>query len=379
MPSLAIAHLFSHTSVTRGGAVQGLLLARALQERGHRVTAFFHTSGASHHDAFADAFGHASTRDLDIRQIVMTRTNTGGFRRWLRQEGIDVVHTHKSRALRFAYFAARRLSRPVLIANRGTTYPVKRRKNRRVIGHKLVRHIIAVADAVKYALIDAHNIPAHRISVVYGSFDDERFRLDVQGTHVRDTWQVPPQAPLIACIAAVDRRKGLHVLLRTAQDVVRVYPTATFLLVGNVQDHPYFEELQHQTAELGLCDRVIFTGHRTDVAEILAAADVSVNASTEGEGLTGALRESLAMRKPVVCTAICGNTEIVQDMESGWVVEPNDASALAQAILQALRDPNEATRRAAKGYEWVLQHCTSAVRVEQIEQIYWSVLQEYAS
>jgi glycosyltransferase involved in cell wall biosynthesis len=85
------------------------------------------------------------------------------------------------------------------------------------------------------------------------------------------------------------------------------------------------------------------------------------------------------MRKPVVCTAICGNIEMVHDKESGWVVAPGDAPALAQAMLEALGDPAEAARWAAKGHAWVLQHCTSAVRVEQIEQIYRAVLESSTS
>jgi glycosyltransferase involved in cell wall biosynthesis len=214
---------------------------------------------------------------------------------------------------------------------------------------------------------------------VYGSVDEQRFHPGLQRANVHQLWHVPASAPLIVCIAVMNRRKGLQVLLCAACQVIHTFPTATFLVVGHIHNRVYFQELQHDVARLGLTERVIFTGHRTDVAEILAAADVSVNASTEGEGLTGALREALAMQKPVVCTAICGNTEMVHDKESGWVVEPGNADALAAAIVEALSYPDEARRRAAKGYEWTLQHCTSNFRYHQTEHIYRALLQTPSS
>ena len=73
MAPLSIAHLFSHTAVTRGGAIQGLLLARALQEHGHRVVTFFHAPDDADDQELADAFDHASTHELDIRRIDMKR------------------------------------------------------------------------------------------------------------------------------------------------------------------------------------------------------------------------------------------------------------------------------------------------------------------
>lgn len=369
MTPLAIAHLFTHDTVTRGGAVQGLLLARIFQEHGHRVAAFFHAPiGVS---IPAMAFDHPATRDLDIHRLNMKNPlSYVSFRRWLQQEQIDIVHTHKSLALLFGYFSTLGLYRPALVVNRGTTYPFKNPLAKRIIHDKRVRHVIVVAEAVKDTLTQVHQLPPERISVVYGSFDEQRFTPTKQDDNIRRGWGISESDPLVVCIAAIDRRKGLQVLLHAAREVLYRFPTAKFLLVGHSQNRDHFEALQHDVRHLGLVDRVIFTGHRTDVAAILAAADVAVNASTEGEGLTGALREALAMKKPVVCTAIDGNTEIVQDPERGWVVAPGDAHALATALIEALRDPNEANRRAVEGYNWVMQHCTAELRYEKMEAIY---------
>jgi glycosyltransferase involved in cell wall biosynthesis len=238
-----------------------------------------------------------------------------------------------------------------------------------------VKHVIAVAHAVKRALVHTDKVASHKISVVYGSFDEQRFYPGQKGSAVRAAFRVPPFAPLIACIAAVDTRKGLHILLQAATEVVWQFPAAKFLIVGHIEDGRYFRRLQQDVRRLGLTNHVEFTGHRADVPAILAAADVSVNASTEGEGLTGALREALAMQKPVVCTAVCGNPELIRDQESGWLVQPGNAHLLAMALLDVLRHPEEAKRRADRGYQWVLRHCTSSARLRQVERIYLALCQ----
>jgi glycosyltransferase involved in cell wall biosynthesis len=374
MRPLSIVHLFTHSSVTRGGAVQGLLLVRTLQERGHRVISFFH---APYHRSAQEAsasFQPFASANLDIRWINMKNPlNYFRFWYWLQRERVDILHTHNTLALFFAYFSTLGLSSPPLVANRGTTYPLPNLLARHVYHSRRLKHVIVVAQAVKRSLVEEESVDPDKISVVYGSFDEQRFSPDRQGSAVREAFQVPSSAPLIACIAAIDSRKGLDVLVQAAKEVTHKRPTAMFLVVGKIDDTRYWQRLQQEVERLGLAGHVVFTGHRTDIPEILAAADLAVNASTEGEGLTGALREALAMQKPVVCTAVCGNPELVQDGESGWVVEPGNAHALAMAILDVLQHPEEANRRAHKGYQWVFRHCTNARRCRQVEQIYYAL------
>jgi glycosyltransferase involved in cell wall biosynthesis len=296
------------------------------------------------------------------------------FRRWVQRERIDVLHTHRSLALLFAYFSTLGLDSPVLVANRSAVSAMTNPLVQQVFRSRRLGHLIAVAQAVKQDLINKERVFPDKISVVYGSFDEERFTTGRHAHVMRAALRIEHSVPLVVCIAAVERRKGLDVLVLAARAVIRHLPSAKFLVLGNIDDMGYYRALQADVKRFDLQERFLFLGHREDVPDILAAADVAVSASRE-EGLSGALREALAMQKPVVCTAVGGNTELIRDGESGWVVEPGNAQALSGALLEALKDRAEASRRAENGRETMLGCCSNEVRCQRVEEIYLTLCQ----
>jgi glycosyltransferase involved in cell wall biosynthesis len=369
--TLSIAHLFTHSAVTRGGAVQGLLLAQSLQARGHRVVSFFHAPFRTDGRFFLETFKPFEDFGLEIRRINMKNPASYlSFRQWLQSEDMDVIHAHRNLALLFAYFSAWRLSRAAFVVNRGTTYGFSNPLVRHVYHSGRLVHIVAVSQAVKESLINKEGVDPKKISVVYGGYDEKRFHRNRFETQTRDKLGVSKGAPLIVCVSAIDPRKGLHFLLEAAPMVSQEMRGARFLVAGDIQDRVYYRSLVKERAKRGLDSRVIFVGHRNDIAEILSASDVSINCSTKGEGLTGAMRESLAMEKPVVCTATSGNPELVQDGETGWLVPPGDAAALAGAIVEVLQNPREAKRRARAGRKKVERLCSADTRCRHMESIY---------
>ncbi len=116
--------------------------------------------------------------------------------------------------------------------------------------------------------------------------------------------------------------------------------------------------------------------YRSDVPDVLAALSVSVNSPRAGEGLSGAVRESLAAGVPVVATDVGGNRELVLDGETGLLVPPEDPAALATAIRRLLDDRALATRLAANGARFVRERLTVERMVEETERVYREVLSE---
>lgn len=217
----------------------------------------------------------------------------------------------------------------------------------------------------------ADGIAGDRVEVVYGSFDPERFYPEVSGDGMRRAWQAPAHSPLVGLVGSLKTpKKGHSVLLEAAALLKDKYPEVRFVLVG--EGNP--AALQTMASSLGVSDRVLFAGFTEDVPAALAALDIVVCASLRGEGLTGAVREALAMARPVISSDVAGNRELVIHMGTGLLVPPGDPAALADAIDRMLGDSELALQCAARGRELVLELCTEDKRAARVESIYRQLL-----
>jgi glycosyltransferase involved in cell wall biosynthesis len=155
-----------------------------------------------------------------------------------------------------------------------------------------------------------------------------------------------------------------------ASQIAKHVPDVRFLVVGRGAP----EDLPEQLRALGIEDKVILAGFRCDVPRMLAAMDISVNVSYKGEGLTGAMRESLCMKKPVVCTDVGGNAELVRHGETGYLVPPNDLPAFTQAVIDMLHCSEKARCMAENGYQLVMEQFTEDVRIRRLEKLYCDIV-----
>ncbi len=139
--------------------------------------------------------------------------------------------------------------------------------------------------------------------------------------------------------------KGQKFLVEAAAIVVREMPEARFLLIGEGELH---DALEHQIKHLHLAQHIVLTGFRADVLGVLKGLDLFVMSSVT-EGLGTALLDAMALGRPIVATRAGGILEVVLHGETGLLVPPRDAPALAAGILDLLRDPERRRRLAAAG------------------------------
>jgi glycosyltransferase involved in cell wall biosynthesis len=281
----------------------------------------------------------------------------------LRQHRIQVVHAHKGRARTLALLAGLVTRLPVLILNRGVTFPLDT-FNRLGYVTRRVTAVIAVCEAIKTQLVRA-GVPEAKIRVIYSGTDTDRFHPGVDRTRVRAELGLTPDQFLVTQIG-VRAEKGNDDVMAAMATVTAQAPSAHLLIVG-ARDP---QRLHDQARGLGLRRNFHVLGYREDVAEILAGSDCSVDASYRGLGLTGALRESLAVATPVVATAVEGNPELVIDGETGLLFPPRDVPALARAIERLRSNPVEARRTAEAGRRRVEQLFSTRRKVECVESLY---------
>jgi glycosyltransferase involved in cell wall biosynthesis len=367
---LSIVMIDSHAEIERGGAIQCARLAAALAERGHAVTCVFDAAKGKDERQGAEWQRLARAGVRIERRPLKSLAAMRHFRRTLDEWAPDIVHTHKNRALYFLAGACLGRRRFGWAANRGTVYSLRREPIALWIHRHWVDRMIAVADAVREQLIRDGIKPAN-VRTIYGSFDVERFDPRTSGAAMRRAWHVPEGAPLVGIAASFgSRKKGQDDFLRAARLIIQRHPDAYFVLAGDGPSERYRELAE----ALGLADRARFPGFVSDMPAALAAMDVVVCASTRGEGLTGSLREALAMARPVVSTDVAGNRELLRDGETGLLVPISQPQALADAVSSLLSGRARAASLGAAGRSLVLDFCTDDSRARQVEEVYRELL-----
>jgi glycosyltransferase involved in cell wall biosynthesis len=193
----------------------------------------------------------------------------------------------------------------------------------------------------------------------------------VSGAAVRAELGLSPAAPVVGLVANVRGSKGHAVFLEAAREVLRARPGARFLIVG---DGVGFDDVRRRVGAMGLGGEVIMTGFRRDVPEVMAALDVLVLPSTKSEATSQVIPQALAVGTPVAAAATGGIPEIVRDGETGRLVPPGDAGALARAVLALLEDPVAARAMARAGQAVIRAGYSADAAMRATTTVYRSLL-----
>ena len=149
---------------------------------------------------------------------------------------------------------------------------------------------------------------------------------------------------VVGILAVLRPEKDHATFLRAGRQVIDRMPEARLLVVG---DGPCREDSERLAAELGLGDRVIFAGMRSDIADILSVVDVMVLSSFTVECFPFSILEAMSAGVPAVCTAIGGLPELIEDGVTGHLVAPRDPAGLAEGLLRVLEPPGRAAAMGA--------------------------------
>jgi len=201
---------------------------------------------------------------------------------------------------------------------------------------------------------------------IYNAIDLERFsrvRIDVAAK--KASLGIPADAPLVGSVGRLTEQKGYTYLIDAVPHVLAELPEAYFLIAG---DGELEAALKEQARRLQVSSRVIFTGPRPDIEELLACMDLFASSSL-WEGLPTVILESMAARIPVAATDIPGTTELVRNEETGWLAPPGDGAALARVIVKALRSEQARHDVVCKASEMVKKFSIEAV-ARQHEELY---------
>jgi glycosyltransferase involved in cell wall biosynthesis len=281
----------------------------------------------------------------------------------------DVVHMHTSRAHMLGCLAARMSGRTRTIVSRRVDYS-SRQKGTPFSGLKYrfgVDRYIAISEAVQRVLI-AEGVHPRRVRIVHSGIDPDRLAL--RGTDVRAEFGIPPDAALVGVVAHFADHKGHRYLVEAMPRLLEAVPDTRVLFAGKGELRA---DLEEQAKRLGVDDRVIFAGFRSDVPDCFMAMDV-VAAPSVLEGLNTSILDALYLERTVVASGVGGIPEIVHDGQTGVLVPPRNPERLADAIARVLRDREEAKRLGRNGRALVLEGFTSDAMVDGTLAVYEEVV-----
>jgi glycosyltransferase involved in cell wall biosynthesis len=299
--------------------------------------------------------------------------------RLMRQERPQVVHTHTAKAGFVGRLAARLARVPVVVHTfhghvlQGYYSPRKtqllRRMERGLAG--LTDGIIAVSEQVKRDLVTYGVAAADRIRVISLGLELEPFLHKSRSPGgFRRELRLHGGERLVGIVGRMFPIKNHRLFLEAAALVAREDPAARFVLVGDGTLRPV---LERQAQESGIADRVIFIGWRRDLPEIYADLDV-LAVTSNNEGTPVSAIEAMAAGCPVVATHVGGLPDLISEGETGYLVPPGNAGAVATAVLRVLRQPEmargvgEAARKAA------LERFSAQRLITDMEQLYLELL-----
>ena len=184
---------------------------------------------------------------------------------------------------------------------------------------------------------------------VSAGVDFRRFDFKINGIKIREELGVNPGQPLIGKIGVIRGWKGYNYLLEAAPIILKKFPDARFVFVGN---GPGFEQTKSIAKSLGLEQKLTFLGHRDDIPEIMAGLDIQVLASFAGEGTPQVIPQAFAMKTPLVATRVGSIPEMLGQGKRGILVEPKNSVDLANGIINLIENPGIRNELAEKGYEF---------------------------
>ena len=288
-----------------------------------------------------------------------------------RAENLPILHAHSSHALALGLWARLFDRRLRLVASRRVDFPIRKHfMSRLKYSNASLDRIICISAAVRMQLLD-DGISPEKLVVIPSGVDTRRFAGVRPTPHFRRSLGVPGSHLVIGTVAALADHKDYPTLLRAARLVLDTEPDISFVAVG---DGPLHETVTTLARELGLGKRFLFLGFREDVGCLLKVFDIFVLAS-KTEGLGTSVLDAQALGLPVAACRAGGIPEIVTDRETGLLVPPGDAPALATALLDLVHDPELRATLGAQAKKAVQKHDVSST-VEMHLKLYSSLVDD---
>lgn len=362
-----------HTEADGGKGGQPLRIINeslGMIQRGHQVTILCPDTAPLH--ALAREAG------LTVVTLPLKRKNLNNLkllRRWLTEhrKTIDVINSHNSADTWLVALANLTLPDPVpLVRTRHASGVPRNNWTTRWLFRKACAHIVTTGEALRHQMADI-GVPMSQSTSVPSGVDTERF-------HPADKHQARTQCGLsqddfwLGVVSHLRPNKGHSVLLRALAKIDQ--PGIKLVIVG---EGPHKATLEQEIMGLGLQQRVVMAGHRSDPEQWFPAFDIALSPSHDMEGVPQGVLQSLASRVATIATDAGGTADAVINGKTGILIAQRDEAALQDAILKLYNDTALRETLAQQGYDYLCAHLTRECMLDAMEKVFSDAAQRNRS
>ncbi|AGA26781.1 glycosyltransferase [Singulisphaera acidiphila] len=319
---------------------------------------------------FLEALSSEGVEALELRENKPHyRAAVHEVARQLVRIGADVLCCHGYKPDILGWLAARQAGIPVIAVSRGWTAATVKVRFNEGLDRLCLRgmdRVVCVSEgqAVK---VRCAGVSTDRVIVIRNAIRAARFDSadPADGVWLRGLFPTPPSR-VVGAAGRLSPEKGFGVLVEAARRVVRENSDVGFVIFG---DGPLHADLERQIGESGLADRFLLAGFRDDLDRIIPHFDLFTLPSFT-EGLPNVALEASAASVPVVATAVGGTPEVIEEGVNGRLVPPGDAAALADRLLDALRDDEGRWSMGRRGRQRVQEQFTFEAQASHYHRLF---------
>lgn len=291
----------------------------------------------------------------------------------LRKQRIDLIHVHGFKENFIGGGAAKLLGTThVLRTHHGIGMMKGSYRNRtieKINCHFFTDDNIAVSADLK-SLLAQEGIGVNNIHVIHNGVDNTTIKPTKSPATCRAALRIPENIFIIGTIGRMERVKGHVYFLEGAQQILSKNNNVLFVIVG---DGTLYDKVELYAKDLGIRDRVIFTGFRQDAIDLLNMMDIFTMTSLH-EGVPMVLLEAMFLEKPIISTSVGGVPEIIRHYHNGLLIPPKDPDSFCEACMRLMEEDRLRKRISRTALHDAREKFTSEIMVRNTVQLYKRIL-----
>lgn len=381
---MKILHLFSNWKWT-GPADPTLALCKELEKRGHDVTFAYRRPPLPVEDSIEKRVHQAGVKATDRfrldHSVKLYRPSflpthlrdISDLTQYLRQEKFDILNVHHSHGHLLGGIAARRSGDPVIVIRTDHKRdPLKPGLGNRFLVSQFTDGMITFSERARREDAEHFGLPLERVRKISPALDLSRYDPNKKFKAMRTLLGIGPEDIVIGMIARFQKYRRTAVFLEAVKKIAREFPNVKVLLVGRSSQME--RSVIRPMKQLGVEKWVVLGGYRTgDYLDTLACMDIFVFLMAGSDGTARALREAMAMGKPVIVADRGMLPELVEDGISGLVVK-DTPEGLADGALRLLRHPETREAFGKEAYQRAHQEFRLDRQAEAVEGFYGEMI-----